>query len=309
MRAIGVFLLCCLAGPAVAITNAHPKPIRAQADSLFAAGDWTRAAVLYKTIVKKEPNLAVVWNNLGVCYHQTKKYAQAIESFQHSLSSQPDSAAQIFTQVALARAYAMNQQPDKAYPQLEAAISSGYAQAHELETQADLEVLRKENRYTALIQRATENAFPCMKNTQARAFDFWIGDWTAYVTGTEKIAGYSKIERGSGGCLILEHWTSAGKTPFTGNSMNYIDPITGKWKQVWVGSNATTPSEFLNGEYKDGALRFDFEEINPQGQKQKVHFFFYNQTPDQVRQFHESSTDGGETWTVNYDFTYRRQRL
>jgi len=63
----------------------------------------------------------------------------------------------------------------------------------------------------------------------------------------------------------------------------------------------------LNGEYKDGALRFDFEEISPQGQKQKVHFFFYNQTPDQVRQFHESSTDGGTTWTVNYDFTYRRK--
>jgi len=80
------------------------------------------AAALYKTVVKKEPHLSAAWNNLGVCYHQTKKYALAVESFQHSLSSKPDSATQISTQVALARAYAMNQEPDKAYTQLDAAI-------------------------------------------------------------------------------------------------------------------------------------------------------------------------------------------
>jgi len=33
---------------------------------------------------------------------------------------------------------------------------------------------------------------------------------------------------------------------------------------------------------------------------------FYNLAPDRVRQLSEGSTDGGKTWTVEYDFTYQR---
>jgi hypothetical protein len=34
---------------------------------------------------------------------------------------------------------------------------------------------------------------------------------------------------------------------------------------------------------------------------------FFNQGKDQVRQLGEQSTDGGQTWTVSYDLTYRRR--
>jgi hypothetical protein len=147
-----------------------------------------------------------------------------------------------------------------------------------------------------------------MNNPQAREFDFWIGHWDVYVTGTEKPAGYSHIEMASGGCAILEHWTSIPNAPYTGKSINFIDPASKKWKQVWVGSEGTNVSEFLNGEYRDNAMRFTFESIDTSGKKLLTHFYFFNQAPNQVRQLHETSTDDGTTWTTTYDFTYRRSK-
>jgi hypothetical protein len=35
---------------------------------------------------------------------------------------------------------------------------------------------------------------------------------------------------------------------------------------------------------------------------------FYNLGADRVRQFSEGSTDDGKTWTVEYDFTYNRDK-
>jgi hypothetical protein len=35
---------------------------------------------------------------------------------------------------------------------------------------------------------------------------------------------------------------------------------------------------------------------------------FYNLGADTVRQFSEGSTDDGKTWTVEYDFTYNREK-
>jgi len=43
-------------------------------------------------------------------------------------------------------------------------------------------------------------------------------------------------------------------------------------------------------------------------QDQKIigRFIFYNEGPNQVRQFNEQSSDGGKTWTTSYDLTYKR---
>ena len=145
----------------------------------------------------------------------------------------------------------------------------------------------------------------CMEIAQTREFDFWIGEWDAYVTGTEKLAGYSKIEMASGGCMVLENWTST-QQGFTGKSMNFVDPASGKWKQVWVGSSGINASEFLNGEYKEGAMRFEFQHKRADGNTQWVKFHFYNVSKNEVRQVHQTSIDG-TTWVTTYDFTYKRR--
>jgi hypothetical protein len=87
-----------------------------------------------------------------------------------------------------------------------------------------------------------------------------------------------------------------------------VDPVSNKWKQSWAGSYVNGRQEFTNGEYKDSAMRFVFEMTGPQGNKIIGRFIFYNQGPNQVRQFNETSGDGGKTWATTYDFTYVRKK-
>lgn len=148
---------------------------------------------------------------------------------------------------------------------------------------------------------------PCRNNPQNRQFDYWVGEWDVYATGTTTLVGHSLVQDVSGGCAILENWTATNGQG-DGKSLNYIDAASHKWKQTWVGSGGKV-QDFVNGEYKDGAMRFSTEVVNPKGQKLQAHFIFYNQGADKVRQYYETSADEGKTWTVAYDFTYIRKKV
>ncbi len=67
-------------------------------------------------------------------------------------------------------------------------------------------------------------------------FDFWVGDWD--VTGAGgTVAGTNSITKEEYGCLLVERWTGAGG--ITGQSYNFVDLASGKWRQVWVSAGAT----------------------------------------------------------------------
>lgn len=70
-----------------------------------------------------------------------------------------------------------------------------------------------------------------------KAFDFWIGTWEVLnADGTQ--AGTNKIEKIQGNCILIENWTSAdGK--FTGTSMNFFNPETKLWEQLWIDNAGT----------------------------------------------------------------------
>jgi hypothetical protein len=180
-----------------------------------------------------------------------------------------------------------------------------------METSKDFDSIRKDKRFTEAVATVNRNAFPCLGVAQAREFDFWVGEWDVYPNGATLIVGHSKVEVASGGCMILENWTAIGGVPNVGKSMNYINSATGKWEQHWIGSGGLSlnnPQLFVNGEYKDGAMRFEAVSTSPQNQKQLSRFIFFNMGPDQVRQFYEISVDDGKTWTTSYDFIYKRRK-
>jgi hypothetical protein len=278
-----------------------------QADSLFTARDWNAAIPMYEAVLKGMPDNSLAWNRLGFSYHNISNLDKALACYLKSLEYKPAQALESIVQSRLARVYSLKNENDKAFQSLDRAIQLGYSNINELESHNDFNNIRTDARFANVIKRANVNAYPCLGSAQSREFDFWVGEWDAYVRGTKNLAGHSKIEIASGGCMILENWTSVG-APFNGKSINFVDPVSGKWKQIWVGSGGgPNASEFLNGEYRDGAMRFEFDTKTPQGATQKVHFYFFNEGPDQVRQLHETSNDDGKTWTVTYDFTYKRK--
>jgi tetratricopeptide (TPR) repeat protein len=279
-----------------------------QADSLFTAQQWNAAIPAYEAVLKTALVNALAWNRLGFSYHNTGNYDKALTSYQRALTHNPAPTLLPVIHSRIARIYSIKKDNVNAFAELDKALTAGYVNRGELQNHQDFASLRQDDRFEPLVKRTEQNAMPCLGLAQARQFDFWIGEWDAYVTGTSNLAGHSRIERASGGCMILENWTSLGSVPFEGKSMNFVDPSTSKWKQVWIGSNGLNVTEFLNGEYRDGAMRFEFETTNAQNQKQLVHFYFFNENTDQVRQLHETSSDDGKTWVTTYDFTYKRRK-
>ena len=209
--------------------------------------------------------------------------------------------------VNLAVSYAEKKDIDNALLYIRKLADSGYSNFVYLDTATQFRSLRSNTKFTELVQKVKINAFPCMADAHSREFDFWVGEWNAYITGTENLAGHSIIQKASGDCMILENWSSA-RLPYNGKSVNFVDPITKKWEQVWIGSEGRgmNVGRFVNGVYKDNVMQFDFETTDAQGNKLKGRFSFFNQGPDQVRQLSETSADQGKTWVSVYDFTYKR---
>ncbi|GAB4093406.1 hypothetical protein [Flaviaesturariibacter terrae] len=148
-------------------------------------------------------------------------------------------------------------------------------------------------------------ALPCLNGPHRGDFDFWIGEWDVYATGTTVLVGHSHVSKAEGGCAVLEQWKAANGTNF-GNSINFFDAVAGCWVQVYAGSGGGNTT-YAQGVYRDSAMRFTFTSTIP-GRKGSGHLTFYNVGPDEVRQLQDFTAEGAATAQVNYDFTYKRRK-
>jgi hypothetical protein len=145
---------------------------------------------------------------------------------------------------------------------------------------------------------------PCSQ-PECRQFDFWIGEWDV-TTPDGKPAGRNSIQRVLGGCALHESWTSA-TSPFAGHSYNIYDAATGRWHQTWVDNSGTLLR--LDGGFTGSKMVLTG--LRPPaagGTMDVLHRISWEKKSDrEVRQFWESSPDGGQTWTVVFDGTYLRR--
>lgn len=88
----------------------------------------------------------------------------------------------------------------------------------------------------------------CATEPEYSQFDFWLGTWDVYV-GDQK-AGVNTITKEEGGCLVLEKWTDVNGG--TGQSYNYYNPETEKWRQVWVSQIMSI--DYEGGLTEDGSM-------------------------------------------------------
>lgn len=95
-------------------------------------------------------------------------------------------------------------------------------------------------------------ATPPCNDPQHRDFDFWIGEWDVFnPDGT--LAGTNSIQPAEYGCLLIERWVNTNG--ITGQSYNFLDPATDKWRQVWVSAGSVID---YSGKLNDnGAMRLE----------------------------------------------------
>ena len=144
---------------------------------------------------------------------------------------------------------------------------------------------------------------PCCDEAYQQ-FDFWLGDWVVYQKG--KMAGFNKIVKIEGGCVIRESWKSVEST-YTGTSYNFYDKLDKKWKQVWIDNQGTVTE--LSGElHGNQMILTGKEKMNENGKPFINRIIWTNNTDGTVRQQWQQSEDGGITFTVLFDGLYRRRK-
>ena len=144
---------------------------------------------------------------------------------------------------------------------------------------------------------------PCKEAPEFRGMDFWIGEWVVE-TAQGRPAGQSKIELVLDGCIVLENWT--GQNGYAGKSFNLFHSDSSKWEQIWVDNQGQVTR--YEGEAKDGNIYYRTERVGPDGKKTLSKMTFFPKGPGEVRQFGETSADGGATWTAEYDLLYKRKK-
>jgi hypothetical protein len=288
------------------------SPVLQRADSLYFGRNWKEAKNGY-LLWFKSPDTAsagLAWNRLGYCNHNLGLYEEALKDYGLSLASHPSPVLRSVVESRISEVYSVQHKTGLSLGHLDSAVRAGYSNISELDTCRDLDYIKGSERFKELYKQVYARAYPCSADEKARLFDFWIGEWDVY-NPAKALVGHSLIQKISGGCAILENYNSMGRA-YDGKSINYYEGDIGKWEQVWVGAGGTGGAakdiqHFVNGEYKDGAMRFTFETmIN--GQKATGNFIFYNLGPDKVRQYQETSSDGGKTYQVGYDLTYIRKK-
>lgn len=132
-----------------------------------------------------------------------------------------------------------------------------------------------------------------------RAFDFWLGHWDVFVADGRQ-AGTNLISRTDDGCLIQERWQSAGGG--TGYSMNYFDPTTSRWRQVWVSADSVID---ISGGIEDGAMNLTGEiRYRESGEVKPFRGNWRLLDDGRVRQFFEEQS--GDTWEPWFEGFYAK---
>jgi tetratricopeptide (TPR) repeat protein len=275
------------------------------ADSLFGIKEWKAAKANYVRYLKDTSKNALAWNRLGYCNHNLGKYDEAMADYERALDNKPNPPLRSVLSERIARVYSLTGKTDSVSGWLVKTAALGYNVLADLDTMADFKNVRKAGNFADIRKVVYGTVYPCAVEARAHDFDFWIGEWEVYQTGSKFLVGHSLVQSISGGCALLENWTSTQAS--TGKSVNYYNTATGKWEQDWIGS-AGGPQRYLDGVYKDSAMQFTYEFTNGQGKKQTGNFKFYNIDKDTVRQYQDINNDDGKTVTVSYDFTYVRKK-
>jgi tetratricopeptide (TPR) repeat protein len=248
------------------------------------------------------PTDANGWEKLGTDYLQAGRYADAVVALQKAVDG---GFPQQIGKYNLACAFARSGDKQKALDLLES-LAAGPGLPGPVAGDPDLASLSGEPRFqklVALSQRAAEPCKDAQANPQYRQLDFWVGEWDVY-SGKQKV-GESSVQLILKDCVVFENWSDLQGG--TGKSFNKYNNLTKQWEQFWVADSGTT--NYFKGSLVDGVMSYTVELPTPSGGKFTRHLTFTPLPEGKVRQLSERSSDGGKTWSTEYDFVYvKKQR-
>lgn len=299
----------CLAASAGA-QSSQPQPpvdLLQKAAQAFGKQDWPETLRQYSEIAAKFPAHALARFRVGVAQMELGKYAEAEQSLREGerLGVASSQAAYRLGQV-----FAESGRADSAVAELLRSAGAGmFLPAGSLENDAHLAKLKQSPRWQEVFTAFDKTSRPCMHNDRYRELDFWVGDWDVRPSANPNApASRNTITLEYNGCIVHEHWQPLGVAGGGGESFNLYDRSFDEWRQTWV--DATGGQHDYRGKLEGKNMVYYGELPPPPGQtvRARTRLTFFNISRDSVRQFAETSPDGGKTWTTSYDLMYVRRK-
>jgi tetratricopeptide (TPR) repeat protein len=263
-------------------------------------GDYNVVLTKANKALKEHPSDSIAHYVLGLTYTQLKEHNKAIENL---LKAKNNGLNFFYVQLNLAKNYAVLNQKDDALFELQAAANTGQLLYSEIES-PEFETLKVNEDFLKIKKQVYNATFPCKEDAHFRRFDFWVGEWEVFAAGGKgpKIAN-SSITLTNGDCGILENYRPLGGRA-GGNSISYYDSADKKWKQNWVAGGSV--SHYVEPDNPtDGQMQIIAPSITPQGNPSLLRMTYYLNDDKTVRQFMESSSDNGNTWTAIFNGLYK----
>jgi hypothetical protein len=133
---------------------------------------------------------------------------------------------------------------------------------------------------------ASTAAYCACDAPEHRALDFWLGDWIVKDAG--RAVARSRIERGPGGCGIVEHYRQ--DDGYEGTSLSFYDGALRRWRQTWIDSTGAV-GEF-SGVPSAGALEFSGETHRADGTRIQRRMTLVREAQGGVRQTSFAGREG-----------------
>lgn len=221
----------------------------------------------------------------------------AFEAYQHAadMKFQPAGAMMRMAQIAAAQGRTAD-----AIKLLKSAYALAPAAVALLPKIGGVPQLADNAEFKDLMAQADAAKHPCRSRPQSAQFDFWLGDWQVTNPAGQRV-GENHVTHDLANCVVREHWTNAYGD--RGTSVNFYDPDSGHWHQVWTSDNGTI-THYV-GDFRDGAMRFEASGFGDTDGKTAFRRMTFTPNSDgSVRQLIEDSKDG-KNWVTSFDGTYR----
>jgi len=278
---------------------ATPSPELARADSLYGRQDYTAAAKAYRTVLAATPNDGRAWYRLGYSLSTLYDNAGAADAFEHSAAI----GHQLLAMYNAAAMHARLGHRDRALAWLDSTLAGGFSGDSILRNDADFATLRADSAFQRRVATAERAFRPCQSRAESHLFDFWIGEWDV-TTPQGQPAGKSSVQQILSQCVIFENWTD--RQGGQGKSFNAYNVDYDMWQQFWTDQYGRVTEYRESERTPEKGLRFLAHQGTPQHQTQ-IRMTFTPIDAKTVRQFGETSTDGGKSWTTSFDLYYHRR--
>lgn len=275
---------------ALASTPGFATPLD-DAQAAFRQGDWQKVVELLAPLDTPGAQEGLLLCSARV---QLRSYGEALSACERAREA---GATGVQMDLSEAAARAQLDQPQRALELLEAAVEGGLPPS--LFQRPAFDPIRDRPKFAELEQRSIQRANPCLEQPEARQFDFWIGTWDVHAAG--RIAGRNVISKRHQGCLLFEDYTT-GNRGFTGQSFNYWDPASSKWRQTWIDNSGNVTH--YEGSLVDGSMVFEGINQGRTGGPTKMRMTFTPNDDGSVRQFIEQWSDEASEWTTSFDGMY-----